>query len=918
VKGFVEAPKEKTIMVTYMESNEPEFQKTIALDKTLLITKLYVPPPCQILVPRPRLSIALSKALISSLTLVSAPAGYGKTTLVSSWLRENDVASAWLSLDDGDNDPIRFLQYFIITLQKLISEIQLDLLSVIRGTQPDPFEALLNIIINQIAGHETPLILVLDDFHTIHAQPVLGIITYLLDHIPPQLHLILITRADPPLLLSRLRVRGQLVDIRENHLRFTRDEITSFLNEVMGLKLTDDAITALEAKTEGWIAGLQLAALSMQGSKDIPGFISAFTGSHHYVMEYLVEEVLKLQPEKVEAFLLQTSILDHMCGPLCEAVVEADTDGQAMLEALEGMNLFTIPLDDERRWYRYHHLLADVLRKRLEHQFPHLRPGLHQRASQWYEQNGLIPDAIRHSLTAGDQDRAIQLIEQNGCLLLIRGELSTLPHWIKAVEPSALTRPWMYIFKAWLFALTGCPDRVEEMLQIAEKLISSLEPDAGIKVMQGAIATARAYRTNLEGETDQAASFARQALEYLPDIDLVSRSLRTVATSLLGDACSMNGELEQARQAYMEARQIGQAAGDIHLVIVANSNLANILIEQGLLHQAARIYSDTLQMATRPDGQKLVIAGRVYLELSQVSYEWNNLETAIEQVYQGLALCRQWGNLDLQTVGSVMLARLEQAQSRPTAARDAMYVAEKLANEHHLLPRYFIWVKYTLARLWIAQGDLEEASRIVQESGITIDDEILYLREPEYLVLLRLLLAQGDYDAALTLSKRLLQKAEASKRMGRMIEVLVLQALIYQGRKELDQALAVLNKALSRIKSERYIRTFLDEGEPMARLLHLARSRQIETEYATHLLSIIGEDTGTTRPGSQSLIEPLTLREVEVLKLIEAGCTNQDIADRLVISIPTVKRHISNIYAKLGVKSRTQAVAIGKELRLVE
>ena len=909
-------------MATHLESNEPERQRTTASDKTLLITKLSIPPPCQILVPRPRLTNALSKALISALTLVSAPAGYGKTTLVSSWLRQNDVSSTWLSLDEGDNDPLRFLQYLVIALQKIVPEIQPDLLTVLQGAQPGSSQALLNILINQIAGCHNPLILVLDDFHTLHAQPVLEIITYLIDHIPSQLHLVLITRTDPPLLLSRLRVRGQLVDIRENQLRFTRQEIISFLNEVMALKLPDDAITALEARTEGWIAGLQLASIamqsriSMQGPQDIHAFISAFTGSHHYVMDYLVEEVLKLQPKKVGAFLLQTSILDQMCAALCTAVVEADTDGpvdgQAMLEALEGMNLFTIPLDDERRWYRYHHLFADVLRKRLEYQLPHLLPALHQHASQWYQQNGFIPEAIRHALAAGDQDRAIQMIEHNGCLLLIRGELSTLPNWIKAVEPHAQARPWMYIFKAWLFALTGCPERVEEMLQTAEKLISSSGPDADLNLMQGTIATARAYRTNLEGETRQAASFARQALEYLPDTGLVPLSLRTVATALLGDASSMNGELEQARQAYRESRQIGQAAGDIHLVIVANSNLANILIEQGLLRQAAEIYSETLHMATRPDGQKFVIAGRVYLELSQLSYEWNDLETAAQQAQRGLALCRQWGNLDLQAVGSVLLARLEQAQDHPAIARQAMLIAEKLAGEHHLLPKNFIWVKYTLARLWIAQGNLEKVSQIIQESGITTQDEIPYLREPEYLVLLRLLLAQGDVDTALALSKRLLQQAETSKHTSRVIEVLTLQALIFQGKKELDQALIVLKKALALARPERYIRTFIDEGEPLGRLLHLSRSQQIEPEYVTDLLSGFGETAGAARSRSQ----PLTLREIEVLRLIEAGCTNQDIADSLVISIPTVKRHISNIYTKLGTKNRTQAVALGKALKL--
>ena len=453
-------------------------------------------------------------------------------------------------------------------LQKIDPEIQLDLLGMPQEMRPASFEALLNIIINEIVGRVTPFIFVLDDFHIIHSESVLKILAYLLEHLPPQMHLVILTRIDPPLPLARMRARNKLMDIRADQLRFTRDEIAAFLNDVMGLALSADDLSAMETRTEGWIASLQLAALSMQSSKDIHGFVSAFTGSHHYVMDYLVEEVLGLQPKKVGDFLMQTSILDHMCGPLCESVIDADpeepVDGQAMLEALERMNLFVIPLDDERRWYRYHHLFADVLRKRLEQHYPDSLPKLHQRASLWFEQNGLIPEAIRHSLTAGDQDRAIQLIEQNGPLLLISGELNALSNWIKAVESRSQTHPWIYIIKAWLFILTGQPERAEELLQIAEKLISPLETDTQIKIMQGAIATGRSYRSFMNGDTNQTAAFARQAVEYLPDVDLVSRSIRSIATALLGEACLMNGELEEARQACTEAKKIGQAAGDVH------------------------------------------------------------------------------------------------------------------------------------------------------------------------------------------------------------------------------------------------------------------------------------------------------------------------------------------------------------------
>jgi LuxR family maltose regulon positive regulatory protein len=376
----------------------------------------------------------------------------------------------------------------------------------------------------------------------IQSEAVLDIVAALLERMPPQMQLVLVSRTDPPLPLARLRVRNQLVDIRAEHLRFTVDEIAVFLNEIMKLRLSAHDIAAMEARTEGWIASLQLAALSMQASKDIHAFIAAFAGSHYYIMDYLIEEVLNAQPEKIRSFLLQTSILGRMCASLCNAVVDLNAkeglDGQELLETLEKMNLFVTPLDDERRWYRYHHLFADVLNRRVEHLFADQLPQLHSRAAHWYEQNGFVPEAIHHALAGGDVDFAIRLIEQNGCLLLIRGELSTLPNWIKAVEPYAQARPWMYIFKAWLSALTGYPEQVEGIMRTAEDLIASQEPSVEARIMQGAIATCRAYTTNLRGETILAARFARQALDCLPDVNLLSCSLRAVAISLLGDASS--------------------------------------------------------------------------------------------------------------------------------------------------------------------------------------------------------------------------------------------------------------------------------------------------------------------------------------------------------------------------------------------
>ena len=891
-------------------------------NKHLLRTKFYVPPIRSIQIARPGLIDLINGGLDQELILVSAPAGYGKTTLASRWLKESKIAFSWLSLDSSDNDPIRFLQYLLAALLPIAPGIKNDLLSMLQGIQPTQFENVINLLANELALVSDPFVLVLDDFHVIQSETVLKILSYLLEHLPNQMHLVILTRTDPPLPLSRLRVRGQLLDIRADQLRFTQAEIGAFLNDVMGLTLSVNDLSAMEMRTEGWIAGLQLAALSMQNCKDIHAFVSAFTGSHHYVMDYLAEEVLKFQPKKVSAFLLQTSILDRLCGPLCEAVVEADTagpvDGQGMLEALEEMNLFAIPLDDERCWYRYHHLFADVLRKRLEHQYPHMLPQLHRRASQWYERNGFIAESIQQTIAAGDQDRAAHLIEENGCFLLMSGEVATLLNWTEVIDFQSEARPWLAIQKAWALALTGDLDRVEPTLQVPEKLLLPLEPTDEVKTLQGTIATARAHCANSKGDTQLAAEYARHALELLPDCSSISQSVRSVATSILGDASWINGNLEEATRAYTEAIRIGREAGNLYMVIINNSNLADILMEQGQLHKAADTLSHSLQMAVRPDGQRSPLAGKLCANLGRLAYEHNQLNDADQYVRQCIHLCQQWGEGDLQAVASAMLARLEQVGGNPDEAEKAMREAEQLAGEHPLSPGRNIQLMSEMVRYWLAQGNLEKPSLLFQKSALSIKDEIPYQREPEYLLLLRSLLARNNYEESLTLSERLLKQAELARRMGLVIEILILQALAFQGKKEPEQALAALERALALAQPEDYVRSFLDEGEAMTRLLCQAQSRQMGGGYAAVLLSKIGKTSGMTQPSIQLLIEPLTAREVEVLKLIKAGCSNQEIAGQLVISIPTVKRHISNIYAKLEVKSRTQAVAIGNELKIFE
>lgn len=436
--------------------------------------------------------------------------------------------------------------------------------------------------------------------------------------------------------------------------------------------------------------------------------------------------------------------------------------------------------------------------------------------------------------------------------------------------------------------------------------------------MRGTIAAARAFCANSRGDTHSAAAYARKALEQLPDCSSISQSIRSVATSILGDTSWINGKLEDAVHAYTEAIHIGRDANNLHMVIIANSNLADVLIEQGQLHRAADLYAQSLQMAVRPDGQRSPLAGTVYAGLGRLAYEHNQLKDADQYIHQCIELCRKWGDDDLQSVAYAMLARRKQASGNVEQAREAMRIAEQLASKHPQSSRQSILVNSDLARVWLAQGNLERPTQLIRKSGLTIKNEILYQQEPEYIILLRVLLTQGDLEAALALSERLLQQSETAGRLGLVIEVLILRALIFQGKKETERALAAIEKALALAQPEGYVRVFLDEGEAMTRLLCQVQSRQVETGYAAELLSRIGKISGMTQPSMQLLIEPLTIREVEVLKFINAGCSNQEIAEKLVISIPTVKRHISNIYTKLEVKSRTQAIAIGKELKLFE
>jgi LuxR family transcriptional regulator, maltose regulon positive regulatory protein len=920
--------------------------------QTLLSTKLNIPPARQALVPRTDLLVTLAKARRYLLTLVSAPPGYGKTTLISSWLRDGGFPFAWLSLDNGDNDPVGFLEYFLTALHRVVPGIHPDLLDLRQGPQAASYETLMALVINEAAG-TGDFFVVLDDFQALHSAVILNMMNYLIEHLPAGMHLVLLSRSDPPLALPRLRARGQLLQIRAEQLRFSTDEIAQFYTMGLRLPLNAADIAAIETRTEGWIAGLQLAGLAMQAEKDPQHFITAFSGSHTYIMDYLTEEVLRGQPDLVRSFLLTTSILDRMCAPLCEAVVRftpsEPVNCQAMLESIERDHLFVLPLDTEQRWYRYHHLFKEVLSRRLEILHPNQIPGLHLTASQWFEQNEFFHEAIQHAMEAGNQDRVARLVEQHGCDLLMAGELVTLADWLAAIDSYTHNRPWLAMQKAWVLALSGQVERADVAINEGEQLISTLDLTDEVRTLRGSFSAARALWAKTQGKTDLTAIYAKQAIDLLRVGGDFSCALRSVATSLLGDASWVEGKLEEARHAYEEAVEIGKIAGNPHMTMMSLVSLADIHFEQGQIQRAAGLYVETLQLAEKVDGPDSAYAQGAHLGLGKVYYAWNRLDEAAAALEKACLLSLRWENKNLRAASLALTAQLELARGCTEKAQSLANSVEEQIREHSLSPDGSLWVNTTLTRFWLEQGKIGKPLLLICETGILprntrpeslsinsihLDHPIPYRLMPAYLNLTRLLLLLGDMDAVLTISECMLQDAHAWGWGKVETELLVMKALAYYAKKDTSSSLAVLDQAIASAWSEQSKRVFLDQGEPMGKLLYQASAHGMGGEFVTDLLTQFGQQmspvqsayptpqeiltrTGTG-PSQYLLVEPLSDRELEVLRCIAEGNSNQEIADRLVLSLLTVKRHISNIYAKLEAKSRTQAVSLARSLKLID
>jgi LuxR family transcriptional regulator, maltose regulon positive regulatory protein len=799
-------------------------------------------------------------------------------------------------------------------------------------SQPLAIEPVLTALINEIAATPRDFTLVLDDYHVIEAEAIHGALAFLIEHLPCQMHLILCGRTDPPLPLSRLRVQNQITELRADDLRFTSEEAAVFLNDLMDLHLPAGDVTALAAGTEGWIAALQLAALSMRKRSDVSGFVDAFKGSHRYVLDYLTEEVLERQSARVQTFLLETSILDRLTAKLCDEVADGD-DGQAMLERLEQANLFTIPLDDERLWYRYHHLFADMLRHRLHQGPPERVACLHRRAARWYERQRLVDDAIRHALAAGDEAWAAQLVEQNAEATVMRSEGATLLRWLEALpEELVRSRPRLCIAHAIAYLFGGRLEDVEPLLQNAEHALGgtsdapeSSPADGGtggwLADIPSCLAILRGDLARMRGDVPRAIEFSRQALARLP---AGSSYLRSKATWNLGNASWLGGDLVTADEAFAELVAANRASGNAYLPVLASSGLGLLRAVQGRLREAAEAYREALRLGSENGKLSLPVAGWAYLGLGDLLREWNDLDAAMHHLEEGIELGKRVGQAGSLATGYTILARLRQTLGDASGALEAIEKARQAAPDPNLHQLFGALAPHW-ARVWLEQGDLATAVRWARERGLSIDDELGFVREPEHIVLARVLIALGEHDKALQLLGRLLPAAQAGRRTGRIIEILVLQALARLAEGHTPLAVSTLGRALPLAEPEGYVRVFADEGAPMTWLLRRVSGGGTSPEYAGELLAACEQATKDRAPrtksavdeGYQPLSEPLSEREVEVLRLIAFGQSNREIARELYVSLGTIKTHINHTYRKLGVHSRTRAVARARDLKLI-
>ena len=922
------------------------------MSDNLLYTKLMIPPYQPDLVARPHILKRLDEGLARKLILISAPAGFGKTTLLAEWISKfrnskfefRNSQFAWFSLDEGDNDPARFLAYLIAALQSADQAIGKTSLEALQTAQPLSIPSIATNLINDISASQNFIVLVLDDYHLITSEQVHQSVTFLLENLSPNLHLVIASRTDPPLPIARLRARGQLTEIRAGDMRFTPEEVATFFQQIMGLDLSGDELTSLEARTEGWVAGLQLAGLAMRRVQDRSAFIQSFAGDNRYIVDYLAEEVLLQQPESIRTFLLATSILARLTSSLCDAVLGGRESGddssdpvqtsalpsplpfgssQEILEYLERSNLFLVPLDDKRRWYRYHHLFAEFLLARLYQEHGERVPEYHRRAAFWFAENGLLSEAIGHALSTREYTLAANFIEREAGLKLSQLELNTILNWLEALPEDLLqTRPRLGFLHAWTLLWTGQLDAAEKQVLAYLNSLSDQETMDSIqeRVQAARLKAVQAIICCYRGAVSQAIMLSQKVLQDLPEEDtFLSIAMMNNIALNLGAIYGENIDLSEVHQSMaaiaLRAREKGRVAAAVNLF----GHLAANEMIQGQLRRAGNTYQqamDLINQSLQQDESPLPVAAGVYTGLGELLREWNQLEVAAEHLTRGIQMAEDSGDIGLQVTGSLSLARTFLARGNVKQASETVRRIEILAQTSDIL-----WIKSQIAafrvRWWLSQGKLEAASRWAQETDLPSRGNPGYRQADEYLAFARVLIAEGEPEKASDFLKWLRAMMEQAGLGKYVLETRLLEALNWKARGDIVQAILVLGQVLEMAEPEGYSRLFLDEGESLGELLLEIPFQGVPAEYLGRLRTSFRKEYQSRPPGAQALIEPLSDRELQVLQLLAAGKSNREIAGELFISVGTVKRHVHHIYQKLGVSNRLQAAAMAKEIRLI-
>ena len=905
----------------------------------LIHTKIRLPSTRRRLVPRPRLHEQIVQGLCGPLTLIIAPAGFGKTTLVASCITGCEMPVAWLSLDINDNDAGRFLSYIVAALQETDNTIGNEAAQLMTEMQQAKPEVVVTSLINDLDTTNRETALVLDDYQFISNQTVHEAVAFLLEHCPHTFHLVIATRSDPPFRLTRLRARGQMLELRAADLRFTEPEAVQFLNNIMGLHLDAESVAALEERTEGWIAGLQMAALSMRDRKDISRFIDGFSGTNRYILDYLLEEVLSNQSPKIQRFLLLTSILERLTVPLCDALLANDegmvdqgedqaldwetlSAGQSgsILEFLERANLFLMPLDDERIWYRYHQLFSDLLLARLTESQPELIPQLHQRASMWFEQNDFVLEAIQHSLSIQDHERSAGLIMRYGPARWSQNEPSIM-RMVGNLPPELLVKhPKLGIYQAWIMISGGQMPTAITLLSTLKERIHKDDPSSFSTWMRAYIDLLLAYTTHPDDGIDPGSLPDLQAFHSMPEEDT---GLHNIADFIYAMLLGRRGEIDEPAEILLQCIQRDSAAGGTTAIPLVVPLLARIRLMQGRLHEAANLCRESLKSINKKETRFFYRAGSLHIILGEVLREWNELGEAEAQIREGIRVNEPWQTLSADALGYSALARVQEAQGNIAGAISTMTKLEAMFDERTKPPDWEGELRSLQVRLWLATGSLARA--VDWARRFPLQSSPKPLQETDLLTAARVWMAGKNYREAQNVLEALNQTPGIEKRTNRKIKINLLMACAMAGQDHIPQAFKWLETSLSQAEPEGFIRVFLDMGKPMRLLLtqwltHASTSPM--RDYASRLLSQFEAEPHTITAQEKTssagnLIEPLSRRELEVLHLMALGRTNLEIARQLIVVPGTIKAHAASIYRKLDAANRTEAVARARQLGIL-